>query len=160
MAASSHLSADASQKVIVPAVTGAPAATTDAVRVTAAGHTTDDDEIVSVVVDSVVDMAAACAAIGRAMAIASKAGSSLEFWLIQESSDRTYKVVNTYGTGNTNEGGPIQSMLLTYSANFVWWKFSAIGQSESYITHQPGMDTQLVATLKGIGTRSIHHYFH
>ena len=44
-------------------------------------------------------------------------------------------------------------MLLTYSANFVLWKFSAMRQSESYISHDAGMHTQLVAILKGIDTR-------
>ena len=47
-------------------------------------------------------------------------------------------------------------MLLTYSANFVLWKFSAMRLSESYISHEPGMHTQLVAILKGIDTRSIY----
>ena len=47
-------------------------------------------------------------------------------------------------------------MLLTYSANFVLWKFSAIRLSESYISHEPGMHTQLVAILKAIDTRSIY----
>ncbi|HXP10438.1 MAG TPA: hypothetical protein VN828_18190 [Acidobacteriaceae bacterium] len=43
-------------------------------------------------------------------------------------------------------------MLLSHGANFVLWKFSAIRQSESYISYEAGMDTQLVATLKGIDT--------
>jgi hypothetical protein len=47
-------------------------------------------------------------------------------------------------------------MLLTYSANFVLWKFSAMRLSESYISHDAGMHTQLVAILKGIDTRSIY----
>jgi hypothetical protein len=50
----------------------------------------------------------------------------------------------------------MSSISLTYSANFVLWKFSAIRQSESYIRYQPGLHTQLVAILKGIDTRSIH----
>ena len=51
-------------------------------------------------------------------------------------------------------------MLLTYSANFVLWKFSAMRQSESYISHEAGMHTQLVAILKGIDTRVDLNYFH
>jgi hypothetical protein len=47
-------------------------------------------------------------------------------------------------------------MLLTYSANFVLWKFSAIRLSESYISYDAEMHTQLVAILKGIDTRSIY----
>ena len=47
-------------------------------------------------------------------------------------------------------------MLLTYSANFVLWKFSAMRLSGSYISHNAGMHTQLVAILKGIDTRSIY----
>jgi hypothetical protein len=50
----------------------------------------------------------------------------------------------------------MSSMSLTYSANFVLWKFSAIQQSESYIRYQPGLHTQLVAILQGIDTWSIH----
>jgi hypothetical protein len=133
--------------VTVPPVTGDPPAVTCAVSLTGLCQETDEEERVSVVT---VGSAAACAAIGRAMATASKAGRSLEFRLIQESSDRTYKVVNIYGTGNDNEGVPIQSMLLPHSANFVLWKVSAIRQSESYISHEAGKDTQLVATLMGI----------
>ena len=45
---------------------------------------------------------------------------------------------------------PSKAMLLPHSANFVLWKFSAIRQSESYISHEAGKDTQLVATLMGI----------
>lgn len=44
----------------------------------------------------------------------------------------------------------------TYSATFVLWKFSAIRLSESYISHEPGMHTQLVAILKGVDTRPIY----
>src|SRR5580698_1940372 len=84
MAASSHRGAEASQKVTVPAVTGAPPAATEAERVTAAGEATDDDESASVVT---VGTAAACAACGTVVASASKADrSSLKFRLIQETS--------------------------------------------------------------------------
>jgi hypothetical protein len=79
--------AAASQKVTEPVVTGAPPATTDAVRVTAAGEATDVEESARVVT---VDTAPACAAFGTVVTIATKADrSSLEFRPIQESSDRS-----------------------------------------------------------------------
>jgi hypothetical protein len=52
--------------------------------------------------------------------------------------------------GTTTREYPSKAMLLPHSANFVLWKVSAIRQSESYISHEAGKDTQLVATLMGI----------
>ena len=60
IAVSSQNGADASQKLTVPAATGAPFAVTEAVKVTAVCHATEDEEIVSVVV---VGNGAACAAV-------------------------------------------------------------------------------------------------
>ena len=57
-AASSQQRPDTSQKVIVPAVTGAPLAVTEAVKVTGVCHASDDEESVRVVV---VGNGAACA---------------------------------------------------------------------------------------------------
>ena len=89
--------------MIEPVVTGAPPATTEALRVTGVCQATDDEESVSVVA---VDAAAAHAAWGGVVAIASKADkSSLVFrprrkriqaekyrrFHIQGSSVRTYK---------------------------------------------------------------------
>jgi hypothetical protein len=60
-----HSAADASQNVIVPAVMGAPPPATEAVKVTAAGDETVDEESTSVVV---LETAAACAEYGSATA--------------------------------------------------------------------------------------------
>jgi hypothetical protein len=88
---------DVSQKVIVPVVTGAPPLTTEAVKVTAPGDATVDEESTSVVV---VETAAACAAYGSATANRADRNSLKPgCWLqaegarkfhIQDSSVRTY----------------------------------------------------------------------
>src|SRR5579863_4484235 len=118
MAASSQKRAAASQKVTEPFATGTPPAATDAVSVTVAGEATDVEERASVVT---VETAPACAAFGRAVAIATKADrSSLEFRHIQESSDRTYKTRKHLGNGEMPTGGrQIQNISLTYNPNFV-----------------------------------------
>jgi hypothetical protein len=51
MAESSQRGAEASQKVTDPLATGAPPATTEAVKVTAVGEATDGEESTSVVAD-------------------------------------------------------------------------------------------------------------
>jgi hypothetical protein len=43
--------------------------------------------------------------------------------------------------------------------NLVLWKFSAIGQSESYISREQEMHTQLVAILEGYRLAIDLHYF-
>jgi hypothetical protein len=97
MAASSHRGADASQKVTVPAATGAPPAVTEAERVTAVGETTEGEERTSVVT---VETAPACAAWGTVVANASKAGrSSLEFRLIRKSSEAVTKTCRHLESG-------------------------------------------------------------
>ena len=102
MATSSHRGADASQNLTVPAVTGAPPAVTEAARVTAVGETTDGEESTSVVT---VETAAACAVGGTVVANTSRADkSSLEFRLIQESSEAVTKTCHHLGSGKRKRG--------------------------------------------------------
>src|ERR1700751_885916 len=99
-AESSQRGAESSQTLTDPVATGAPPATTEAVKVTAAGEATDEEERTSVVADG---NAAAWAALGSITVIRADR-TSFEFrprrwrtlaerWCkfhIQESSVRTY----------------------------------------------------------------------
>jgi hypothetical protein len=115
-AESSQRGAEASQKVTDPMATGAPPATTEAVKVTAVGEATDEEESTSVVADGI---AAAWAALGKVTAIRADRSSFVfrprrgrtqaERWRkfhIQESSVRTYIYLSTVtGTENANGRG-------------------------------------------------------
>src|SRR5271156_4943724 len=140
MAESSQRGAEASQKFTEPFVTGAPPATTEAVKVTAVCEATDDEERTSVVADGT---AAAWAALGKVTAIRADRSSFVfrprrgrtqaERWRkfhIQESSVRTYIYLSALTEREMPTGADSDpKQLLTYSPNFNFRKFSATGET-------------------------------